>query len=89
MTRKFKHRMKTQYKINGIFQTQDVIDLGIECTWETVYNAICNETLKWFRKIGGKKKVTKKVKNGKHIITVFSYVPYDDKLRYKTIFEEV
>lgn len=89
MTGKFRYTMETQYKINGRFQTQDVIDFGSDYSWETVYNATCNETLKWFRKIGSKQKVTKTVKNGKHIITVFSYALHDDKLRYKIVFEEV
>lgn len=34
MTGTFKHRMEIQYKINERFQTQDVIDFGIECTWK-------------------------------------------------------
>ena len=89
MTGKFRYTMETQYKINGRFQTQDVTDFGTDYTWETVYNAACNETLKWFRKIGCKQRVTKTVKNGKHIIIIFSYAPLDDKLRHKIIFEEI
>lgn len=89
MTGKFRHRMETQYKINGRFQTQDVIDFGIECTWETIHQVTCTETLKWFRKIGSKQRVTKTVKNGKYTITVFSYAPHNNKLRHKIIFEEI
>lgn len=89
MTGKFRHRMETQYKINGRFRTQDVMDFSIECTWETVYNATSPETLKWFRRMGSKQRVTKTVKDGKYIITIFSYAPHDDKLRNKIVFEEI
>lgn len=89
MTGKFRHRMETQYKINGRFQTQEVMDFGVECTWETVYNATCPETLKWFRKLGSKQRVTRTVKNGKCIITIFSYAPHDNRLRHKIIFQEI
>lgn len=89
MTGKFRRRMETQYKINGRFQAQEVMDFGVESTWETVYNATCADTLKWFIKIGSKQRVTQTVKNGKYIITVFSYAPHDDKLRNKIVFEEV
>ena len=89
MTGKFRHRMETQYKINGRFQTQEVTDFGTDCTWENVYNATCPETLKWFRRTGSKQRVTQTVKNGKYIITIFSYAPHDDKLRNKIVFEEI
>lgn len=89
MTGKFRHRMETQYKINGRFQTQEVMDFGIECTWETVYHATCPETLKWFRKMGSKQKVTRTVKDGKYVITIFSYAPHDENLRNKIVFEEI
>ena len=89
MTGKFKHIMETQYKINGRFQTQEVTDFGNDYTWENVYNATCADTLKWFRKIGSKQRVTQTVKNGKYIITIYSYAPHDDKLRNKIVFEEI
>lgn len=89
MTGKFKHRMETQYKINGRFQTQEVTDFGVECTWETVYRATCADTLKWFRKIGSKQRVTQTVKDGKYVITIFSYAPHDKNYRNKIVFEEI
>ena len=89
MTGTFRHRIEHQYKNWYRFQTQEVTDFGSNCTWENVYNATCAETLKLFRKIGSKQKVTKTVKNGKHIITVYSYAPHDDKLRNKIVFEEL
>lgn len=89
MTGIFRHRMETQYKINGRFQTQEVMDLGVECTWETVYRATCADTLKWFRKIGSKQKVTQTVKDGKYVITIFSYAPHDKNYRNKIVFEEI
>lgn len=89
MTGTFKHRIEHQYKIGNRFYTQNIDDFGRDCTWENVYNATCDETLKWFRKIGSKQKVIKTVKNGKYIITIFSYAPYDDKLRDKIVFEEI
>lgn len=89
MTGKFRYTMETQYKINGRFQTQDVIDFGSDYSWETVYNATCSDTLQWFRKIGSRQRVTKIVKNGKYIITVFSYASHDNKLRHKIVFEEI
>lgn len=89
MTGKFRHTMETQYKINGRFRTQDVTDFGTDYTWENVYNATCADTLKWFRKIGSKQRVTQTVKDGKYIITIYSYAPFDDKLRNKIVFEEI
>ena len=89
MTGKFRYRMEKQYKINGRFQTQDVTDFGSDCTWENVYNATCSDTLKWFKRIGSKQRVTQTVKGGKYIITIFSYAQHDDKLRNKIVFEEI
>lgn len=51
--------------------------------------ATCADTLKWFRKIGSKQKVTQTVKNGKYVITIFSYAPHDENLRNKIVFEEI
>lgn len=56
---------------------------------ENVYKAICPETLKWFRKMGSKQRVTQTVKNGKRVITIFSYAPHNNKLRDKIVFEEL
>lgn len=89
MTGKFKYRIEHQYKIGNRFQTQNVTDFGTNYTWENVYNATCPETLKWFRKIGSKQRVTKTVKDDKYIITIFSYAPHDNKLRNKIVFEEI
>lgn len=89
MTGTFRHRIEIQYKINGRFQTQDVTDFGTNYTWENVYNATCADTLKWFRKIGSKQRITQTVKDGKYIITIYSYALHDDKLRNKIVFEEI
>lgn len=89
MTGKFKLRIEHQYKIGNRFYTQDIDDFGSDCTWENVYNATCADTLKWFIKIGSKQRLTKKLKNGKYIIIIYSYAPHDDKLRNKIVFDEV
>lgn len=89
MTGKFKHRIEHQYKIGNRFYTQDVDDFGSDCTWENVYLATCDDTLKWFRRIGSKQKVTQIVKDGKHVITIFSYAPHDKNYRNKIVFEEI
>lgn len=89
MTGKFKHRIEHQRKIGNRFYTQETINYESESTWENVHMAICDDTLKWFRKIGSKQKVTQTVKNGKYVITIFSYAPHDEKLRSKIIFEEI
>lgn len=89
MTGKFKHRIEHQRKIAGRFYTQEITDFGSESTWENVYRATCADTLKWFRKTGSKQRVTQTVKNGKYVITIFSYAPHDDSYRNKIVFEEI
>lgn len=89
MTGKFKHRIEHQCKIGNRFYTQDVDYFGSYCTWENVYLATCDDTLKWFRRIGSKQKVTQTVKDGKHVITIFSYAPNDKNYRNKIVFEEI
>ena len=89
MTGKFKHRIEHQRKIGNRFYTQETTNYESESTWENVYAATCDDTLKWFRKIGSKQKVTQTVKNGKYIITIFSYAPHDENLRNKIVFEEI
>lgn len=89
MTGKFKHRIEHQRKIAGRFYTQEITDFGSESTWENVHMATCADTLKWFRKIGSKQRVTQTVKNGKYVITIFSYAPHDENLRNKIVFEEI
>lgn len=89
MTGKFKHRIEHQCKIGNRFYTQKISDMGSESTWENVHMATCEDTLKWFRKIGSKQKVTQTVKNGKYVITIFSYAPHDENLRNKIVFEEI
>lgn len=89
MTGKFTHRIEHQRKIGNRFYTQEISDMGSESTWENVHMATCDDTLKWFRKIGSKQKVTQTVKNGKYIITIFSYAPHDENLRDKIVFEEI
>lgn len=89
MTGKFKHRIEHQRKIGNRFYTQETTHYESESTWENVHMATCDDTLKWFRKIGSKQKVTQTVKNGKYIITIFSYAPHDENLRNKIVFEEI
>lgn len=89
MTGKFKYRIEHQRKIGNRFYTQEISDMGSDSTWENVHMATCDETLKWFRKIGSKQKVTQTVKDGKYVITIFSYAPHDENLRNKIVFEEI
>lgn len=89
MSEKFKHRIEHQYKIGNRFYTQDITIFNINCTWEDMYKAIYSDTLNWFRQVENKLIVTKTLKNDKLIITVFSYAPYDNKVRDKIIFEEI
>lgn len=89
MTNKFHYTIEHQRKIGNRFYTQEITDFGCEATWDNINQATSYETLKWFRKIGSKQKVTKTVKDGKYIITIYSYAPHDDKLRNKIVFEEI
>ena len=89
MTGTFRHRIEHQYKISNRFYTQDITIFNTDCTWEDIYKAIYKDTLNWFRQMGSKQIITKTIKNGKYVITVFSYAPYDNKVRDKIVFEEI
>lgn len=66
---------QVQYNPRIKFETLETKDMGNEFTWENINLATSKETLKFFKNIGSKQKVTREIKNGLTIIKIYSYEP--------------
>lgn len=64
-----------QYNPHAKFETLEIKDMGNKHTWENINLATSKETLKFFRNIGSKQKVTREIKNGLTVIKIYSYEP--------------
>jgi len=78
-----------QYYKGGKFETLEEKDMGNDNTWENIQQATSRETLKWFRSIGSKQKVTTEIKNGLTVVKIYSYEPYRTDKRSLHVYTEI
>lgn len=87
---KYKFTMEEQQKIDGRFYTQEVKQESIKTDGE-LEQATCPETMRFFRRgLGSKQEILRHyTKDGREIVDLFSYCPFDLNKRTRMRYEEM
>ena len=87
---KYLHTLLEQELIDGKRITTDTCWQGINATEENITIATSRETMKFFRNMGSKQKVTRTKNNkGLKVVKIYSYAPYDNCKRNVHIYNQV
>ena len=78
-----------QYFKGGKFETLEEKDMGNNSTWENIQLATSKDTLKFFRNIESKQRVTTEIKDGLTVVKIYSYEPYRTDKRTVHVYTEI